>query len=48
MLKIDIKQAKILASYLSSSTLEEIITFARHNKTIKEFVIFEREDLSYL
>ena len=37
ILKLDIVQSKKLCDYLSCSSLDDIVTFQRHNKKVSEF-----------
>lgn len=48
MLKFDILHAKTIAAFLTCTTLDEMITYARHNRRVKEFVVFEREEIQFL
>ncbi|CDW85255.1 ankyrin unc44 [Stylonychia lemnae] len=48
MLKFDIVQAKIVCSFLTCDNMDEMITYARHNRKSKEFVVFEREEINFL
>eukprot|EP00347_Sterkiella_histriomuscorum_P006697 403351781 len=48
MLKFDILHAKVISAFLTCNTIEEMITYARHNRRAKEFVVFEREEMQFL
>lgn len=40
-------EAKTICNFLSCSSLHELTTFMRHNKRIKEFIIFDKADLTF-
>lgn len=48
MLKLKPNEAKILCSHLGCSTLNEFTTLLRHTKKIKEYILFDRDDLNFL
>lgn len=47
MLKLKQPEAKTICNFLSCSTLHELTTYMRHNKRIKEFVLFDKGDLTF-
>lgn len=47
MLKLQINEAKVLCNFLGCSTLDELTTLLRHNKGQKEFIFFEKGDLTF-
>lgn len=48
MLKLKLPEARTMCNFLSCTTLDELTTFIRHNKSLKEFVIFDKGDLNFL
>ena len=48
MLQFDILHTRTLTSFLSCRNLEEMMTYAKHNRRMKEFIVFEKEELQYL
>jgi hypothetical protein len=47
MLQLNPAQAKVICNFFNSSTLHELTTFMRHNKRVKEFILFDRSDLVF-
>jgi hypothetical protein len=47
MLKMKQPEAKHLCNFLGCATLNEFTTYMRHNKKIKEFILFDSDDLNY-
>ena len=45
LLKLTSTQAKSITSYLDCYTINEIVTFHRHNKQIKPFGVFDEKDI---
>jgi len=48
MLKLSINEAKMLCNFIGCNNLNEFTTYMRHNKKIKEFILFDKDDLSFL
>jgi hypothetical protein len=47
MLKLKPTEARTLCNYIGCNNLNEFTTFLRHNKKVKEFVLFDKDDLNY-
>ena len=47
MLKLKVNEAKTICNYIGCSTLNEFTTFMRHNKRVKEFILFDKDDLIF-
>lgn len=48
MLKLKVTEARVLCEFLGCNSLHELTTFMRHNKQNKEFILFDKEDLTFL
>lgn len=47
MLKLKQPEAKQLCSFLGCANLNEFTTYMRHSKKVKEFILFDSDDLQY-
>ena len=47
MLKLKTPEAKHLCNFLGCATINEFTTYMRHNKKVKEFILFDPDDLNY-
>ena len=48
MIKMKQNEAKVICNFLGCSTLNEFTTMMRHNKKIKEFILFDKDDITFL
>lgn len=46
-LEMDVKSARILCQYLKCFNLASIVAYLRHNSKVKEFILFDKEELNY-
>lgn len=47
MLKLKQPEAKQLCNFLGCANLNEFTTYMRHSKKVKEFILFDTDDLTY-
>ena len=48
MLKLKVGEARIMCNFLGCNSLNEFTTMIRHQKKEKEFILFDKDDLSFL
>lgn len=47
MLKLKPNEAKVICNFIGCANLNEFTTYIRHNKKVKEYILFDKNDLSY-
>jgi hypothetical protein len=48
MLKLKVNEARILCNFLGCNSLHEFTTMMRHNKKVKEFILFDKADITFM